>query len=157
MEDGLRSDHPDPGAGEIEADAEANAARDRFQDLADQLEALLADVRGARRYPQRLWIRSRGQLRLVNVNDIDWIEADAKCSRVHTRHATHRLRESIGHLEKRLDPARFSRIHRSAIVNIDCVAQVLSDGSPSVVLKDGTRIPMSRSHKPLVFELAAED
>jgi two-component system, LytTR family, response regulator len=144
MENDIRSDHPDRGAPEV-------------ADLFERLEALLAELRGARRYPERLWIRSRREVRIVDVDEIDWVEADAKHSRVHTRHATHRLRESIGHVEARLDPARFSRIHRSAIVNLErVVAVVSSSGSSSVVLRDGTRVPMSRSQKPHAFELAEE-
>jgi two-component system, LytTR family, response regulator len=155
MENGIRSDHPDPGVPEIGAESESSAIRERFQDLSERLEALLAEVRDARKYPQRLWIRSRGQVRLLNVDEIDWVEADAKYSRLHTRHATHRLRESIGRVEARLDPARFARIHRSAIVNLDRVAEIVSSSGPaSVILKDGTRIPMSRTQKLHVFELA---
>ena len=157
MENGIRSDHPDPGAAEVGAGAEPSAIR-ALEDLSERLEALLASVGDLRKYPQRLWIRSRGQVRILAVDEIDWVEADAKCSLVHTRGATHRLRESIGRVEGRLDPARFTRVHRSAIVNLDRVAEVLSSaGSQSVVLRDGTRIPMSRSQKARVFELAAED
>lgn len=132
--------------------------RDHFQDLSERLEALLAEVRDARNYPQRLWIRSRGQVLILNVAEIEWVEADAKYSCLHTRDATHRLRESISRIEARLDPTRFARIHRSAVVNLDRVVGVLrSDGSPTVILEDGTRIPMSRSHKLRIFELAGEE
>jgi two-component system, LytTR family, response regulator len=132
--------------------------RERFQDLSERLEALVAEVRDARSYPQRLWIRSRGQVRILNVDEIQWVEADAKYSRLHTRGATHRLRESISRVEARLDPTRFARIHRSAIVNVDCVIGVLrSGGSPKAILTDGARIPMSRSKKHRVFELVGEE
>jgi two-component system LytT family response regulator len=132
--------------------------RDHFQDLSQRLEALLVGVRDARHYPQRLWIRSRGQVLILDIDEIDWVEADAKCSLLHTRDATHRLRESISRIEARLDPARFARIHRSAVVNLDRVVEVLSSaGTQSVILKDGTRIPMSRSQRLSVFELAGEE
>jgi two-component system, LytTR family, response regulator len=156
MESGFRSDHPDPVA-EVGAGAESSAVR-ALEDLSERLEALLASVGHARKYPRRLWIRSPGQVRILDVDEIDWIEADAKCSLVHARGATHRLRESIGRVEGRLDPARFARIHRSAIVNLDRVAEVLSStGSPSVILEDGTRIAMSRSQMYRVVELTAVD
>ena len=132
--------------------------RGHLQDLSEQLEALLAEVRDARNYAQRLWIRSHGQVLILNVTEIDWVEADAKYSRLHTRDATHRLRESISRLQARLDPMRFARIHRSAIVNLDRVVGVLnSDRSPSAILRDGTRIPMSRSQRRRVFELVGEE
>jgi two-component system LytT family response regulator len=154
MENGVRSDHPDPAAAEVGAASESSAIRKRFQDLSERLETLLAEFRDVRKSPQRLWIRSRGQVRSVDVDDIDWIEADAKYSRIHTRQTTHRLRESIGRIEARLDPARFARVHRSAIVNLDRVVEVHSSaGSSAVILEDGVCIPMSRSRKlrvPLV-------
>ena len=132
--------------------------RDNLQDLSERLTTLLAEVQTTKTYPQRLWIRSRGQVLVVNVDEIDWVEADAKYSCVHTREGLHRLREPISRIEARLDPTRFSRVHRSAIVNLDRVVEVVSSaGTQSVMLKDGTRIPMSRSHKLRVFELAGEE
>ena len=116
--------------------------RDNIQDLSERLSALLAEVRSKGHYPQRLWV-----------------EADAKYSCVHLRGGeTHRLREPISRVEARLDPSRFARVHRSAIVNLDRVVEVLSGaGSQTVVMKDGTRVPMSRSQKLRVFELAGEE
>jgi two-component system LytT family response regulator len=132
--------------------------RSHSHDLSERLDALLAEVRDVRRYPQRLWVRVRGQVLIVNVDGIEWVEADAKNSYLHTSNARHRVHESISRIERRLDPARFARIHRSAIVNLDCVVEVSSSaGAPSVMLKDGTRIPMSRSHRLRVFELAGDD
>ncbi len=133
--------------------------RDNFQDLSERLTALLAEVRGKGNYPLRLWIRSRGQVHVLNVDEIEWVDADAKYSCVYLRGGeTHRLREPISRVEARLDPSRFARIHRSAIVNLDRVVEVISGGgSQTVVLKDGTRVPMSRSQKLRVFELAGEE
>ena len=132
--------------------------RGHFEELSERLEVLLAEVRDARNYAQRLWIRSPGQLLILNVAEIEWVEADAKYSRLHTRDATHRLRESISRLEARLDPMHFARIHRSAIVNLDRVVGVVhSDRSPSAILRDGTRVPMSRSQKFRVFELVGDE
>lgn len=132
--------------------------RDRFQEISERLATLLADVQAAKNYPQRLWIRSRGQVVVLNIDEIAWIEAAAKYCLVHTNGGVHRLRESISRIEARLDPARFPRVHRSAIVNLDHVTEVISSaGSMSAMLKDGTRIPMSRSLKLRVFELAGEE
>jgi len=148
MDDPIPSDHPDSGAGET-ADLAA---------LAERLEALLAEFRTARRFPPRLWIRSRGLVRVLDVAEIDWIEADAKYSRLHAGEATHRVRESISAIQARLDPAHFARIHRSAIVNLDRVSElVMVDGHPHAVLENGRRIPMSRSQKLRLLELAGDD
>jgi two-component system LytT family response regulator len=132
--------------------------RERFQELSERLEALLAEVRDARSYQRHLGIRSRGQVLILHVDEIDWVEADAKYCSVHTRDAVHRVRESISRLEMRLDPERFVRIHRSAIVNLDRVVEVLSSaGSPSVILKDGTRVPMSRSQRLRLIGFAGQE
>jgi len=132
--------------------------RDGIQDLSDQLTTLLSQVQTAKTFPQRLWIRSRGQVLVLNVDEIDWIEADAKYSIVHQGATTHRLREPISRIESRLDPSRFSRVHRSAIVNLDRVVEVVSSGgNQSIVLADGSRIPMSRSQRLRVFELAGDE
>jgi len=126
--------------------------RERLHLLSEGLEALLAKSRDARRYQQHLGIRSRGQILILRVDEIDWVEADAKYCNVHIRATAHRVHEAIGHIELRLDPERFVRIHRSAIVNIDRVVEVISaPGSQSVVLTDGTHVPMSRSDRlPLI-------
>ena len=117
-----------------------------------------ADVEAARQPSPRLWIRSRGHLRVLNVEEVDWIEADRKYSVFHARGATVRVRESITVIEARLDPTRFARIHRSAIVNLDRVVEVGTfEGRPHAVLESGARVPMSRSQKSRLFELIGVD
>jgi two-component system, LytTR family, response regulator len=135
--------------------ARQHLLRGQLHDLEERLTNILGEVQTARLYPHRLWIRSRGQVVVLNMDEIDWIEADAQYSLVHMAGGVHRLRESISRIEGRLDPSRFARIHRCAIVNLDRVAEVVSSGgSQSVSLNDGTRIPMSRSQKSRVFALA---
>jgi two-component system LytT family response regulator len=132
--------------------------RDGLQDISDRITSLLSRVETTRTYPQRLWIRSRGQVIVLNVDEIDWIEADAKYSIVHQGATTHRLREPISRIEARLDPTRFSRVHRSAIVNLDRVVEVVSaGGNQFMVLGGGARVPMSRSQRLRVFELAGDE
>jgi two-component system, LytTR family, response regulator len=132
--------------------------RDGLQDISDRISTLLSRVETSKTYPQRLWIRSRGQVIVLNVDEIDWIEADAKYSIVHQGKTTHRLREPISRIESRLDPGRFSRVHRSAIVNLDRVVEVVSaGGNQYMVLADGSKVPMSRSQRLRVFELAGEE
>lgn len=132
--------------------------RDEIQGLSERITTLLSQVQTPKTYPQRLWIRSRGQVLVLSVDEIDWIEADAKYSIVHQGTTSHRLREPISRIEARLDPSRFSRVHRSAIVNLDRVVEVVSSGgSQSMLLSNGSRIPMSRSQRLRVFELAGEE
>lgn len=105
------------------------------------------DSRSDSGYASRLWLRSRGQVQVVDVDDIEWIESDLRYSWVHLRSGESRkIREPIGRVESLLDPGRFARVHRSAIVNLDCVSEVISSArEKAIVLKNGTRLPMSRT------------
>ncbi len=115
----------------------------------------------APRFPKRLWTRTRGQSRgqvlILNVDDIEWIEAQARYSCAHTRTGEHRILESISQLEARLDPSRFARVHRSALVNLDRVVEVVSTRNTRLlVLQNGTRVPLSRSRRRRLFQLAGD-
>jgi two-component system LytT family response regulator len=91
---------------------------------------------------------------VLDVDEIDWIEADDYYAAVHTRGRRHLIRESLSSLETRLDPARFVRIHRSAIVYLERVREFRNDQPGSeVVLRDGTRIAVSRRRREQVASL----
>ncbi|MFL5537814.1 MAG: LytR/AlgR family response regulator transcription factor [Longimicrobiaceae bacterium] len=99
------------------------------------------------RHATRLVVKSAGRTVFVRVDEVDWIEADDYYAKLHVAGKTHLLRETMGSLEARLDPARFFRVHRSAIVNLDRVREVqfLFRGEHVVILHDGTRLKLSRS------------
>jgi len=85
--------------------------------------------------------------RVVQLEDIDWIGADDYYVSVYTGGRRLLLRESMASLEARLDPARFVRIHRGAMVNIGRVRELRSVGGDVVVLRDGTKLPVSRRRR----------
>lgn len=91
---------------------------------------------------------------VLRVSEIDWIQADDYYAMIHARGRRLLLRESLTSLEERLAPAQFVRVHRSAIVNIDRVKAVRTnfDGA-SLVLRDGTTVPVSRRRKERVQQL----
>lgn len=97
----------------------------------------------------RLVIRSAGRVRLVAVEDIDWIEAAGTYVRIHTADQPLLLRQSLGRLEDRLHATGFVRIHRSTIVNTRRVRELrpLAHGEYRVVLEDGTELKLSRSYR----------
>lgn len=101
----------------------------------------------------RMWMHARGQVQVVDVNEIEWIESDLRYSWIHLRSGeSRRLREPISRIEARLDPARFARVHRSVIVNLDSVVEAVSSAkTKAVILKSGARLPMSRSRKHNIF------
>ena len=105
---------------------------------------------GVRRQPQRLPLRSTGRVRFLQIADIEWVDAAHNYVRIHTLDgSTHVAREAIGELEARLDPTRFLRIHRSTIINADCVRELeLSNyGNYVAILSSGQRVSVSRSFK----------
>ena len=120
--------------------------RERSGPREARLAALIDSLRGERRRPQRLVVRSGGRILFVNVGEIDWIEAAGNYVSVHVGGASHLLRDTMKHLEAQLAGARFARLHRSAMVNLDRIRELQqrSDGGWDVVLLDGTRLAAAR-------------
>jgi two-component system LytT family response regulator len=85
--------------------------------------------------------------RVVMLDEVDWIAANDYYVTVHAAGRRYLLRESLASLEERLDPARFIRVHRGAIVSIARVREVRSAGADVVVLQDGTKLPVSRRRR----------
>lgn len=110
-------------------------------------DGLEASVRTA--YLDRLLIRAKDRLYLVRMKDVDWIEAAADYVHVYSGGRKYILRAKIGDLEKRLDPSRFARIHRSTIVRIDRISELrpMYHGDYQVVLIDRTELTLSRGYK----------
>ena len=100
-------------------------------------------------YLTRLMIKDSGRVRLLKVDDIDFVEADGNYAKLHVGRGTHLLREKMNDLEGRLDPARFVRIHRSIIVNLDRIKEMHPhfNGDYIVVLEDGRQLKMSRTRR----------
>jgi two-component system LytT family response regulator len=100
-------------------------------------------------YADRIVLRDAGRISFVDAVSIDWIEADDYVVKLHAGAATHLLREPLRDLERRLDPRRFARIHRSTIVNLGSVKELQPyfHGDYVVILRDGTRLRLSRSRR----------
>ncbi|MFL5620975.1 MAG: LytR/AlgR family response regulator transcription factor [Gemmatimonadaceae bacterium] len=98
---------------------------------------------------ERIAVQMRGKMRVVPVSQIDYVTASGQYVELHV--GTHRyiIRESLQHLEERLDPEYFVRVHRSAIVRLSLVDTLLrSEGSDyQVQLKGGVRLPVGRSRR----------
>ena len=114
----------------------------------DELAALLRELRGARPWPERIVVREGGRVAFLQVDEIDWIQSEGNYLRLHIGTDTHLVRGTIKGTVERLDPDRFVRISRSAIVNLDRVREVhpWSRGELVVVLRDGTQLPASGEH-----------
>lgn len=103
---------------------------------------------------ERLSIHREGRIELVETAAIEWIEAADQYVQIHADDGTHLMRESLSRLERRLDPARFLRVHRSALVALDRVRSLESTGSGTgrLLLASGTTVPVSRARAPRVRE-----
>ena len=101
-------------------------------------------------YLDRVAVKERGRVHLVDVADIRWISADGVYVTIHTARRAYLHREVLGRLEAQLDPRRFVRIHRSHLVNFDCVRELVQDahGDVSVKLDDATTLRVSRMYRP---------
>jgi two-component system LytT family response regulator len=109
-------------------------------------------------HPPRFAITFRGELRIVPVEDVDYVSASDSYALVHTDGEALPLRASLGDLERRLDPAQFCRIHRSTIVRLDRVERLLtaSGGDYALRLRDGTELSVARGRRDeLVRRLGA--
>jgi two-component system, LytTR family, response regulator len=111
-----------------------------------------ADAHASNRYEKLINIKDRGQIFRVDVDSIERIDAAGDYMCIYTGDNTLILRETMKDLEKRLDPRRFQRIHRSTIVNLDLVKQVKphTNGECFLVLGSGAQVKVSRSYRDVV-------
>lgn len=127
----------------------ARQDRKHIEDIDRRLNKLLALAENGTKYPDRLIARTSGSVYFIKVDTIDWIEASRNYVKIHCGSETHTIRETMAKMEKRLDPERFLRIHRSTVVNIDRIKKIEPGiGTESiVVLEDGERLMVSRAYR----------
>ncbi len=104
------------------------------------------------RFEKLINIKDRGQIFRVDVDTIEMIEAAGDYMVINTGDNSLVLRETMKDLEKRLDPRRFQRVHRSTIVNLDLVKQVKphTNGECFLLLESGAQVKVSRSYRDVV-------
>lgn len=132
----------------------------RASDLGTRLETLLADTTPAARKPGRLAFKSDGRVVFLTPDEIHWIEAADNYVLLHLADASRlMLRETMASLEQRLGATDFARVNRSAIVRLDQVKELQPTfhGDYTVVLRDGTRLPLSRSQRGQLHKFAGEE
>ncbi|MBV8686203.1 MAG: response regulator transcription factor [Alphaproteobacteria bacterium] len=120
-------------------------------EAADQV-GTLEEAPTSNRYEKLINIKDRGQIFRVDVDSIEKIDAAGDYMCIYTGDNTLILRETMKDLEKRLDPRRFQRVHRSCIVNLDQVRQVKphTNGECFLVLESGSQVKVSRSYRDVV-------
>jgi two-component system LytT family response regulator len=129
--------------------------RERKGELDERLLALLADIKPEPRSLQRLVIKSSGRVFFIKAEEIDWIESASNYVRLHAGRESHLMRETMGALESKLDPKKFLRASRSAIVNIEKIKELhpLFRGEYEIVLHTGARLTLGRAYRERLQEL----
>jgi two-component system LytT family response regulator len=154
---------------------------ERFSDSLERARAAMAGVRDGsmmRRFAQliaelrkssnhqpapsiadRIPVKTQGRVVIVQVADIDWVEADHDYVSLHVGSKSWLMRETIAAAEIRLAPSGFVRIHRSALVNVERVRELrpLSKGEFTVVLHDGTELKLSRNFRSALERLTGHN
>jgi two-component system, LytTR family, response regulator len=130
-----------------------SAVADRLRRMLDDREAAgttkpLVASEGPR-YAMRFTVRDGERYVLVRVADVDWAEASANYVRLHVGPRTYQMRTTMSELERQLDPAQFTRIHRSAIVNLDRIREIRPEwhGEYEVALVTGATLRLSRGYR----------
>jgi len=134
---------------------EAERLKEALEEHAPEAAEELADAgpeTAANRYEKMINIKDQGQIFRVDVDTIERIDAAGDYMCIQTGENTLILRETMKDLEKRLDPRRFQRVHRSTIVNLDLVKQVKphTNGECFLVLDSGAQVKVSRSYRDVV-------
>jgi two-component system LytT family response regulator len=136
------------------ARARRHLEREKQRGMADRLAELLRTGRSDNEPRQRLLVKSGGRMSFIDADQIDWVEAEGNNVRIHAGEQVHVMRETMNALVERIGPTRFFRIHRSRIVNVARVKELLiaRGGDYHVVLCDGQRLGLSRLYRDALQE-----
>jgi two-component system LytT family response regulator len=128
------------------ARAKVRLASSRDDSYTAQLLEALAAVQKQQQYQERIAVPVNGRILLVDIKDIDWIEAERNSVRLHLGKVVYELRNTLSNIESRLNPKQFARIHRSTLVNVGKVKEIHPwfHGHHKVILHNGKELRMSR-------------
>jgi two-component system LytT family response regulator len=117
------------------------------QDLAAQLGPLLESLATEGRFLTRLAVHDRDRIRVLDADEVDWIGIEDEQVMVHAGDRVYFIRRTLTELETRLDPKRFFRAHRSALVNLDRVQEIIPwfKGGHILRLTTGAEVDLSRA------------
>jgi len=123
---------------------DSNKLREKVQSLIERLEK--------KNYLDRLAVKENDRIRCIRCDEIDWIGSKGNYVEIHSGKFSHLLREIISRLEIQLDPAKFIRIHRTTIVNVDRIRELqpFFHGGYRVIMNDGTQLTLSRRFRDKV-------
>ena len=134
-----------------------DAIRGRMARDPARMEAMLAALRATRERPERLVVRSEGRTLLLRTREIDWVEADDNNVIIYILGRRLRVRETLAHVQRRLMGEEFLQVHRSALININRVAEVRASpqGEYMITLANGSQVRTGRRYREAVRVLVA--
>jgi two-component system LytT family response regulator len=108
-----------------------------------------AKARSESQVDRRFVLRAGGRVIFLDFDEIEWVEASANYVKLSVGKQSYLMREGIGHISKRLDPAQFVRIHRSTVVNVKKIKELqpVNRGEYIVVLNSGKELSCSRGYR----------
>jgi two-component system, LytTR family, response regulator len=134
----------------------AQAVRDDHLD--SRFRALLEDIKTGSKFLKRLTIKLTGRTILLPTDEIDWIETYGNYLKVHAGRESHLIRGTMQSMETKLNPEKFVRVHRSAMVNVEKIKEIYprSNGDQDLVLQNGQQLMLSRNYRDKFFALLGE-
>jgi len=113
------------------------------------IDALLTTLQKDHRLPDRILAKAAGRISILHIEQIDWIESAGNYVKLHVGKETHLVRETMAQMERRLNSARFARIHRTAIVNMERIKELRPHfhGDYQVILDTGVKLALSRRYR----------
>lgn len=129
--------------------------RQQTGELSERVSELLAGLKTGAKIQDRLAVKVAGKVLFLKMEEIDWIEAADNYVSLHVGNEAHLHRETMAALEEKLPADKFMRISRSTIVNIERIKELqpLFHGEYAVILRSGTRLTLSRSHRDKLDQL----
>jgi two-component system LytT family response regulator len=129
--------------------AKARIQRERNELLDQRILSLLKGLKAEPSYLERLVLKTNGRIFFLDTDEVDWIEAEGNYVSIHSGEKSYLLRDTISGLEVQLDPKKFLRIHRSAIVKLEKIQELqpLFHGDYRVTMRDGTQLTLSRNYR----------
>jgi two-component system LytT family response regulator len=132
------------------ARVDAQLASSEARKMSAELKEFLSGFTGSQpaAYPERFPVKSSGDIYFVRAADIDWVDANGNYVTLHALGRKHLIRDTLKSFESKLDPRKFVRVHRSAIINLDRLRklQPYFHGEYVVTLSDGTTLTSSRGY-----------
>jgi len=135
--------------------AKQGITSERSDALSERILRAIEDIKSKPVHLERLVIKLNGHVFFMKAEEIDWLEAEGNYVRLHSGKESYLLRDTISALESQLDPKRFIRVHRSAIVNVDRISELQPwfHGEYRIILGEGVQLTLSRTYREKLHEL----